>query len=243
MNSSIEESFSKLTKMIANTFQVMQEYLKESQYDFLSLINGLFQVVGWTKALEILLDHQIMMTDSIPKELEDKILLSEDVPKLMEEYYTENNQSRLNVVTQRCQEAPQMEKHQVLFSQVLAAYHIGLYQIACMGLFAIADELLSSLSGIYKPKDEKRMKEIAEKININTPLAEFDYDLWSAYFALSKEDNTFYDFHGFDGEEPTTLNRHWTMHGRSTRDYQKIDFIRVLLWIDALTRLDEFKGE
>ena len=38
----------------------------------------------------------------------------------------------------------------------------------------------------------------------------------------------------FDKPEPSYLNRHWTLHGRSHRDFTKMDYIKMLLSLDAL---------
>lgn len=244
--SEIDESIKTLSQEIGTVLIEAQKSIDKNLSGLFYQLESFFKLIGWSKALEILLNHQIMMTERITKDLEDRILESEDVPKLIEEYYTDDNKSRLNIVIQRCKEAPQMEKHQELFKQILSAYQIESYHLACMGLFAIADELLTMLTGVYRPKDNKRLKKIEENIDYITPLSEFDFNLWSAYLSLSKEDSSFYKFQPFDQEEPATLNRHWTMHGRSARKYEQIDFIRVLLWIDALLRLKDYsshKGE
>lgn len=239
----INKSLNSLFQATGTLLVEAQKSIEDNLSDLFCQLESFFSFIGWSKALEILLDHQIMMTERIPKDLEDKILESEDVPKLIEKYYTDDSQSRLNGVIKRSKKAQQMEKHQELLKQVLFAYEMKSYHLACMGLFAIADELLTGLSGVYSPKDKKRMKIIEENINYNTPLAEFDFNLWAAYLSLSKEDSSFYKFQSFDEEEPTKLNRHWIMHGRSTRKYERIDFIRVLLWIDALIRLKEYNNQ
>lgn len=228
------EILKSIIELIKNAVEKKQE-VKE----FLNgLFSFIFDIKEFKDAGQKLLDNQIILTEDIPQGLEKEIINSENVADLIEDYFVSDNQNRLNSLINRCQGHERMKRHQELFNQVLDGYENGLYHLACMGLFAIADEIMTTVSGIYKPKDEKRVSTIHEIIQ-ETPIDELDYDMLLAYFSLSKEERTFYSYVPFDSEEPTTLNRHWIMHGRSTRILKRIDFIRLLLWIDFLCRVKE----
>ena len=239
----LSSAMDSISQMINEMGQVMKDFSQQFQINNSQLIATLSRLSELSEAVDKLLDNQIIMVDRLPEKLEREILVSDNIPTLIEDYYSENNDKQLQIVIQRCQKAEKMKKHETLFNQVVEAYKIGSYHLACMGLFAIAEELLTSLSGLYGPNADKRISEFEESIKEPVELAPYDPCLVSAYSALSEFRITFYKSKPFSEEEPPELNRHWTIHGRSTRAYKKIDFIRVLLWIDALTRLDEFKGE
>lgn len=83
------------------------------------------------------------------------------------------------------------------------------------------------------------MKKIKEKIDAQFELDELDRKTICIYQALdSFEDSLFSNSH-FDKSEPDNLNRHWVMHGRTRRTYTRYDFLKVLLWLDALLFLLE----
>ena len=60
----------------------------------------------------------------------------------------------------------------------------------------------------------------------------------AVYFAIkrfekSKELSMFYGGK-FSENESDRLKRDWLLHGRTHRDYEKIDFLKVMLWLDAI---------
>ena len=50
------------------------------------------------------------------------------------------------------------------------------------------------------------------------------------------EESIFKDHYSFVNE-PTDLNRHWVIHGRSHRAYSRYDCLKILLWLDAIAFL------
>lgn len=240
-SSELSSDMDNISQMLYEMGQALRNCAQLLNKDYSQLIDSITRLSELSKAVDNLLDNQIIMVDRLPDELEREILVSDNIPVLIEEYYSEDNDKRLHKVIHRCKSAEQLKKHEVLFDQTVEAYKIGSYHLSCMGLFAIADELLTHLSGLYGTRANKRISEFEESIKETVELAPYDPCLYSAYSALSEHRISFYNSMPFSNKEPTELNRHWTMHGRSSRDYKKIDFIRVLLWIDALTRLDGFR--
>ena len=39
----------------------------------------------------------------------------------------------------------------------------------------------------------------------------------------------------FESPEPDNLNRHWVIHGRTRKAYSKYDFLKIMLWLDAIS--------
>ena len=113
-----------------------------------------------------------------------------------------------------------------------------------MGLFAITDGLLATLSKIERNTSyKKRTDTIIKRLENEEPLSINDRRLTCIICSLSNIDYTVFKESHFDEDEPDYVNRHWTLHGRTNRTFERMDFIRVLLWIDALIILDDYLKE
>ena len=49
---------------------------------------------------------------------------------------------------------------------------------------------------------------------------------------------SFYETIPFSDEEPQLLNRNWIMHGRSQREYKRIDCIKLLRFLYGIILVD-----
>ena len=65
-------------------------------------------------------------------------------------------------------------------------------------------------------------------------LSEIDWKTLCIYKAFKSFDTSFSCNSGFSGQEPQIVNRHWDLHGRTHTEHGKIDFLKVLLWLDAI---------
>ena len=128
-----------------------------------------------------------------------------------------------------------IKKQEILFRQCLNAYEKDDYQLSCLGLFSIADGILGELSNqIGSTGWHKRLEAIQEKMLANKSLNQFERVNYLIILYLQNYDNSVFCSCSFDCKEPDMLNRHWLVHGKTDRDYSKIDFLKVLLLIDAM---------
>ena len=81
---------------------------------------------------------------------------------------------------------------------------------------------------------KKRIDAITEKFAKQVELSDVDKKILCIYETVdSFEDSIFFNS-DFSETEPDSLNRHWVIHGRTRRIYTKYDFLKALLWLDAI---------
>ena len=86
---------------------------------------------------------------------------------------------------------------------------------------------------------QTRLKRISDKLADKVELNEIDKKTICIYEAVKKFDCSVFNGSDFLKEEPNTVNRHWDVHGRTHRKHTRIDFLKVLLWLDALIYLHD----
>lgn len=112
---------------------------------------------------------------------------------------------------------------------------MGCYHLACLGMFTLEDGILSDITGDAKSTSfQKRIKQLENKINEKLPLSDVDLQTWTIIVSFERFEDTAFGSSDFNRVEPEYMNRHWTLHGRSRREYTKADYIKMLLSLDAL---------
>lgn len=189
----------------------------------------------WSVAVDKLIENQFVFTDNLTSELANEIYNDANVDEVVGKYYFENDELRFKNLVNRCQQAEQVKPYKQLYTQIICAYNNQHYQIACIGLFSIVDGVLSDVTGLIKCTNFKiRMKEIREKIADNIELNEIDRKTLCIYEAFKKLSFSVFENSDFLKNEPLGENRHWDVHGRTRREHTKLDFLKVLLWLDAI---------
>lgn len=83
------------------------------------------------------------------------------------------------------------------------------------------------------------LKCISDKFANQIELNEIDRKTLCIYNAFNKFDNSVFKDSDFAKAEPKEVNRHWDVHGRTRRKHTQIDFLKVLLWLDAIIYLSD----
>lgn len=229
-------------RKIGQSLSNICKWFIEHQEPILNFLNALNIVGKWYSAAEKMVNNHIVFTDEITEDFAQKINSTENVNNVVLSYYLEDNKSNLNRLICRCEHASQIEPYKELFSQVITAYKLKHYHLACIGLFTITDGLLSYITQQETPNYKKRLETIKGKIDKHTPLSEFDKRAICIYIAIENTNNTIFSDSDFHTDEPDEINRHWTLHGRTSKQFCELDFIKVLLWVDALIILDDFEN-
>ena len=193
----------------------------------------------FVSAIQKLAENQIIFTGDLTLELAQNICESDHLCSIIEQYYTENNNQEINAVIERCQKAKQLTEYSPLFSQILTAYQYKHYHLACLGMLAVIDGTLSDVSENKKTNYKKRLQKIEEKIADKYELTDFEKKLFCIYVAMDHFEESIFQNSDFSEDEPNGLNRHWMIHGRTRREYTNLDFIKTLLWLDAIIFLDD----
>lgn len=130
----------------------------------------------------------------------------------------------------------------IVFNQSIEAVKNGHYNLAMVGLIAVLDKTLAEYSGqINNPRLKPRYQAIIQKVedrgdHFIDDIDGKDYLLLITYpEALS----SFVDNSDFSKDEPHILNRHWIMHGRTQKEYTKLDCHKILNMIYGTIRLGE----
>ncbi len=121
------------------------------------------------------------------------------------------------------------------FNQAIKAFYDADYNIAIIGFVAMFDRILTECSGIDITGIKKRAEVLTSKIEEGDyeKLDEIEVEDFVLYYTYSKAVVLFDDYADFKVEEPNCLNRHWIMHGRSNKEYTRLDCIKVLSMING----------
>lgn len=192
----------------------------------------------WGVATNKLIENQYVFTDNLIPSLAHKIYQGADIEELMTNYYFGNDGQNMRVLIQRCDDSNYIQGYRELYNQILKAYYREDYLLACIGLFSLIDGLLAECSGMVKQTGFKtRLDRISKKLADKVALNEIDKKTICIYDAFKKFDCSVFKKSDFSDDEPQTVNRHWDVHGRTHRKHTRIDFLKVLLWLDAIIYL------
>lgn len=192
----------------------------------------------WQNAVDKLKKSQIVFTEPMTKEVIDEVYAAQDADSFLLKYYTENDGKKLDELVHRCGKARQVLEYKNLYPEVIVASQMRCYQLACLGLFSLEDGILADIA--EDPKNtsfKKRIKELEDKIDAKLPLSDIDLQIWAIFIAFDSFKETAFANSHFNKSEPDGLNRNWALHGRSRRNYTVVDFIKMLLSLDALILL------
>lgn len=195
----------------------------------------------WCNAVDKLIKNQFVFTDNLTSELANEIHDGADVNEVVGRYYFENDELRMKKLIDRCRQSKQKKEYSELYTQIICAYNMQHYLLACIGLFSLVDGVLSDESGLIDCTNfKKRLDTIEKKLNEKVELSEIDRKYICIHKAFKEFDQSvFKNSSSFSKNEPTGTNRHWDLHGRTRRDHTKIDFLKILLWLDAIIYYSE----
>ena len=194
----------------------------------------------WVVATNKLIENQYVFTDNLIPSLAHEISQGADVEEVMTHYYFGNDGQNMRVLIQRCNNSDYIQGYQELYNQILKVYDREDYLLACIGLFSLVDGLLAECTGMIKQTGFRtRLDRISDKLADKVALNEIDKKTICIYDAFKKFDCSVFKKSDFSDDEPQTVNRHWDVHGRTHRKHTRIDFLKVLLWLDAVIYLHD----
>ena len=194
----------------------------------------------WSVATNKLIENQFVFTDNLTPALAHEIYQGADVEEVMTRYYFDNDGQNMEKLIQRCKYSNYIREYRELYHQILNAYDREDYLLACIGLFSLVDGLLAECSGMIEQTGfKKRLARISDKLADKVVLNEIDKKTICIYEAFKKFDCSVFNDSVFSDKEPPMVNRHWDVHGRTHRKHTRIDFLKVLLWLDAVIYLHD----
>lgn len=204
-----------------------------------SYLSIFVEFAEWSIAIDKLIENQFVFTDNLNQNLAREICRGTDVNDAMNRYYFGDDKKNMKRLIQRCENSECIQEYSDLFDQIIKAYDRNDFLLACIGLFSLIDGLLADCSGIKSTRFKKRLDNISEKFNEKAELNEIDRKTLCICNAFNKFDNSVFKDSDFAKAEPKEVNRHWDVHGRTRRKHTQIDFLKVLLWLDAIIYLSD----
>lgn len=222
-------------QLLSNALKAVQNWWQEHADIVIAYISAFAEFGVWCVAVEKLKKRQIIFTDDLTPELAKQIYDAKDVDAVVQDYFFGNDNQNVNALINRCSRSNQVVSYKGFFSEIISAYEMEHYHLACVGLFSLLDGVLANASNMVEQTGfKKRICAITEKISSKTELSDIDRRLLCIYTSVDSFNDSIFFNSDFSEIEPELLNRHWAVHGRSHRTYTKFDFLRELLWLEGI---------
>lgn len=230
-----------MAREFGRVLKTVKDWWNEHQDGIKTVLSGLLKFSAWYSAAKKMIDKQIVFTDVITDQFAEEINNTDSIEKRVRKYYFDNDQEKFNKLFYRCVEYKQVSSFNTLFKQIRNSYKNRDYEICCIALFTITDGLLSTISHDSSTAYKRRIDALREKVDKRTSLSDFDRRVLTVYTAMYEFDKSVFAFSNFALEETEGINRHRLLHGRTNRDYDEFDVLKVLLWIEALIIMDDYE--
>lgn len=182
------------------------------------------------KATDKLGNEQYVCWERFSNEIAEEIMNTCIIDELLLSLETEGCSPKINTTIEKCSTHYLVEDRKSLFSDIVCAYQSKLYTLVVTGLFSLIDGLLSEATYDNGTSISKRIQLLLdEELKINP-----EYKGAKEYIlltTLSKTTASISAFSDFDWFEPLNLNRHWFVHGRSTRACSQLDCIKLFNYL------------
>lgn len=206
-----------------------QDYIKKQteqsmiEYDrTLATVVDKLEVCGWTlpAELSIYAVNVIGKTDTVP-----------DIDSFMLDLYIGDDYERYKMMVDSIMKSPISAGIKKLIDESCFAFEHRKYAICANALMSVIEGILSTF---WEDKSNTRMMQICQaKVN---ELAEEKDHITKKYIWISynKFIRKLFEKNNFAAEEPSFINRHWLLHGRSVYDIEEIDCLRLLNAVSSI---------
>ncbi len=202
------------------------------------LVDG-FSIIGRNyEALEKLSKHQFVYFGLIPENILDKLIKSNEPDIVLFEHLQANNFDEIDGLIVKTKLKMKDYKCKTLYSQSVSAYRKNHYSLACVGFTTILDNLLTAITKDETHQFRLRLEKIYSTQKTGEIIKSGEIDLIISALALNNTMENFVENSNFEETEPKDLNRHWISHGRSTKNYSKLDCIKLLGMVYSVLVMD-----
>lgn len=234
----------KLIQMFMNKLENYKEWYRNNAETIFMYASAFADFGIWLNAVNKLAENQIVFTDDLSYELAKVIYNSSNVDEVIKKYYFENDGEHITRLIVRCQNASQVSEYITLYFQIIEAYKRDHHNLACNGLFSLLDGVLSDVTNrITDTNFRRRIKIIKDKVADKVELNDIDRKTLCIYNSVNSIMDSMFADSRFSDDEPKTLNRHWVIHSRTRRLYTQYDFLKILLFLDAIIFLSNINTQ
>lgn len=227
-----EQNLAEMMRPIVEAISSMQTRMKEVLINFADTMRPIFVV-------ELLGENQFVCWEYLSDVFINEIISADDVNAFLAKCMDSDEFESIDLTINNCLSHPLLIKNKRLFEQATVAFKGSYYDVALVGFTSVFDGLLSVASGIYNTSITNRANAILEKLETDEALDYDEYSIFALISTFQKTLESFAGFANFNEKEPDTLNRHWIMHGQSTRSKTAMDCIKIIHLIYGTLLLDD----
>jgi len=234
----------KQIQRITESIRPFIDAIEKIQKPFLDLAEKAFRVTRPYFAMKRLGEAQFVFWESMTEDFIEGLISTDNTDTVLECYEKQDNYQKSNKIIEACHIHPFIAPNKDLFKQTIEAYNGGHYNLAVLGFFVIIDNMLSTVSNNTTSKNSIRYQAILDKVENHVPFNNDDYVVITLYFTFKHTADTFYCSSQFgEDSEPSLLNRHWVAHGRSEKEYTRLDCIKLIYFLYGILLLGKIANE
>lgn len=209
-------------------FKPLRESIAFLNTEYFSVIAKIDKIRRPLIAAETLGENQYVHWMPLTSQQIDAIISADELDDILYDIETANKNEKINSTIEDTIDCNQLQNHQRLYEQAIEAYRRGDYDIAMVGMLAVIDGLLSKYSGSVATGMKSRMEQICRNINAGISVKETEFSVLMLIRTFSSTIGDLSERVEFSADEPQNLNRHWIMHGRSTRKFTALDCMKLI---------------
>lgn len=165
--------------------------------------------------------------------LKDINLNGKNINNFFEDFY---NDKQLKVSIKHILKSDINEHLKKVFTECIDIFNMGKYATSTTTLLTVLEGILSDFGD---DQTDTRMKRICrfqmDKTKSDKKI--INHLIWVSIFKFIEE---LYNKSKFNQNEPGYINRHWILHGRTKRELDRIDAIRIINAIHSLVTIEKY---
>lgn len=202
------------------------------------------------RVILLLSANQFTVTEPLSPQAIVRSIRSKQLNKLDEYLLTQSGEGKefdIQKTLDSLIDSQHIVKHKENVQECINAFNNRLYFPTAVGIISIVDGIISDISNDQKTSFSRRIDKIqkaASRIfNNTTPERKSkDVDFLNrniAFISFYTAQFDFFNSSNFSNKEPLSINRHWIMHGRSSRHTNKLDCIKLFRLLNTLIKTKE----
>ena len=223
----IYELITKYIEMIQPILNAADSFRKTA----IMVLKRFIELTKPLRAVGLLSDNQFVVWEYPTQDFVEELVNSTNVDKTLRLIYEKEKYSSVIDIAKKCSESPILQNNKRLFDQAIKAFKKGDTDLAILGITATLDGTLSNISGNTTTSFYKRAEALIDKLKSAESLMTLGEEEYSVIILAISLDRTLQSFiarSDFNGKEPKSLNRHWIMHGRSSKRKTKLDCVKLI---------------
>lgn len=238
--SSMQETFAQYREISSKIVESMAPYFEmtkrwsEITAPFAETLKSFSKVATKYKAIQKLGNSQLIWFDNLDDRLANDILSEVCTDTIITQHLEDTSYIEIDRIIAESRKSSFLKEKKGLYSHSIGAYRKKHYDLACIGFIGTIDYLMSKTSGDISTSSKKHIQIILEKMKTDEVLDSFEFSFFTTFLSFENVIQSLFAFSDFSTVEPSELNRHWIAHGRTQKEYSKLDCVKLINLIYAL---------